>query len=956
MKFLFLSLFYFLTANGVVHADLEKDLWPEALSSYAKSEDLKTKLDRFIRQTEGSDPRRGLATELLRHLQVTGLQYKSIDDLMRVLNAELKHHENSPLVKLHLEWLVRLLRAMEAEYPQATSVAKALTAVEAVLENKTAVLPVEALAELVKKYLGDHRIERQILEQQLRVSAEDPRFPRLLYAEFQTGNLHDSLRRLLLGQYLHVRSLFTPTIRETREAAKRMSPTGTGSMQLQRVVKVGKQGNFVRGGWAQEADQVRIVIGDMRERVFEQSDDPVPVMNKPQIEREVLLLVDVTSSTDSGTKRGVVRNLIVPSYLDQVFSEAARRQEKLRIHIICYTSVVSQMMSVSSLEEAEKAFHDMANNNLSRASHADHALAMIAGIEKVIESSQSLSHLNVMIVSDGDEPADISGLKAAISRLKAGREGLRLGVSALALVDGSTNLEELTREMAASDNRFGNSLPMMQTFDEKSVQYWAGSDWLKSLSNDMRDPSWRANEKSLARLGEALRNMDLNERVSYQDTYQNGVDQSKPDFFELEGVSKPVESSDAEVEDHTERQQSSDTKETSQSNSTKDSEVREALNRQQEPHNVQVEDFLKDNKVVFRLLRKQGRMPKMLYVAKRGNLPESLFRSVKESLAKREVFSVRLLNSDQSVTLKAEMVAPTLNDGGFAAIAKPDGYRLATLSIKSSGGQAVTGLPVYEITRNGLYVLDLRGSSLKSGETFTYVAGYLPETTLRTRSPLFDRLNAKALLEVSSMLKDDLLTKNGESLKRLATRKGPISVEEVERKLRGDGVYTFNPESNEAAKTSGPFARFQKFLVGDRLSYQCNGAAPLLSDIFNQYAAKASLPNFFAEPVGGYSVVSREVTGQSAHQVTFVMDRRIPFSYLHLDATPTAMDSNAARYLRWRMRLPRLAGFVTDWIDGVIARNRAELVAHYYLRHVENTCEQGLEGKGQNSKSEKAGP
>jgi hypothetical protein len=718
----------------------------------------------------------------------------------------------------------------------------------------------------------------------------------------------------MLGEYLNLRQLFTPTLRQSKAAASRFSQSGDQGFELRRARRYANPQNFVRNGWSADTDMLRIATGDMIERVYKVTDPVQTPQRNPEIERVVLLCIDGTSSMNIDG-RGRLRNLIVPSYIDQMFTKAKIRNEKITAYVIIYADKVKYLVRIGSIEEATKLFASLSENEFSVGSTADHANAIIYGIQEVIKTENRVSHLNVVLLTDGEEDVNISKIKSYTDKITVGPEGLRLGIGAISLVSGQKTVEKTIQAISQSDARYMGDDPPMQFFDRTAVAQWTSSAWTKTFLGSLSEPVWVGRAETLSRLGEALRRINMNE---IDPPTQASVDDFGKDPFGGDDNSEQKQGDVAEAPSKNAKPEESDKKDgesSQQKEAPADLQQRgplreERLDSQSVPHNWSADEIL-NNTVVYKIIPIASPLPRFLGIARVANLPQSLSRGMTDALRANDVIPIRVSDNPQKFDLSVEAMIPSRIVGGIAAIAKPNGYALAGLTLRDVNGTPLRRYRAFEIVRNGLYLLNF-GSHVSPSGSFVYTAYYIRDVNQNRRSPLFDKLQRESLTQVSAALLSDQILGAAKAIYALATRRWSIKIEDVAKTVNQEGIYTFTKEKDIVPTTNGRFAIFQKFLVGERLHYQCNGANPLLAGIINMYGEKANQPNLVAETVAGYSVQEREVKAGQAHMVTFASDREIPYSHLLLDATPTEADKDVKHHLETKGLLQRLANKISD--------------------------------------------
>src|SRR5262249_3685731 len=149
---------------------------------------------------------------------------------------------------------------------------------------------------------------------------------------FSVGALDDQMRRLFISPYLNLRTLFSRSIEQIREARNRLATTGSGGMVTTRVRTYQNPQRFIRQGWSPNDDILRIAMGEMQQRSYVTPESPPPTYSNTKIQRDILLLVDCTGSMQEDA-RGNLRNVIVGSYVDQIFTQAALRDEKVTVWV-----------------------------------------------------------------------------------------------------------------------------------------------------------------------------------------------------------------------------------------------------------------------------------------------------------------------------------------------------------------------------------------------------------------------------------------------------------------------------------------------------------------------------------------------------------------------------------------------------------------------------------------------
>lgn len=870
----------FLLLQGPLSSGEDRLSWRETLMKFGNSEEFKAAI------AHDYLPNSTLRGFLLQHLRTTGLTYKSPDDIMREVKRLLSEDEDSPAAFNHLVFLNVLTQEMRAEFPRVPSIERAARAAAEAVEAIHVAPPAERLAQIVRTHVRNHAIERHIIEGKLETTIDNPNFPVRLLNVFLRGDLDDSLRRLMLGPYINLRSVFSPTYRQAQSAQTRLAHAGNRGLEIRRARRYANPRNFIRNGWAPEHDMLRIATGNMSERAYRVADPQPQDGRKPAIDRRVLLLTDVTSSMHNDN-RWKLRNLLVASYIDELFTKAAQRDEKMTVYMITYHQSVSEMRSASNLKEALALFNFASSDETAVSSGAFHTKAMITGLKQILSSPDKPTHVNATVFTDGQENVDMSALKEYTDKLTGGPEGIRLGISAVSLVDGERTLGQLTNEMARVDQRFAQNKPVLQHFDSAAVEQWTNQEWRMDLTPELEKPQWRANAHKIENLTQALRSIDYVEHKVPSESEEKAPPGNNSDG---EGSNEQADAPKPDEDNRNDDALKNDTEEENevpdQGDQKTEAPKEESLNNQSPQKNW--EKGQEEDRVLYQLQQIRGPLPPMLMTARRSNLPDTIQYGVEAAVAARELYPVKL-SAVGRIDLIVKSNVETVITGGLALIAKPEGYVLSGIEITGSKGEQIKAAEVFEIARNGLYIASFKKSKYKKGK-FTYTARYTLDQRMRRRSPLFDNLDKDALAKVAHKVADDLLLRTAYTIARLSRKRKGVSIEDVNTYLMKDAVYTYEPESEKPPATEGLFAKYQKFLRDGRLYYQCNAANPLLRDVIRTYAEERNLPYLRAENVSGFVVTGLQVTGATGHKVTIVSDERIPFTSMKLDSTPREMD------------------------------------------------------------------
>lgn len=856
---------------------------PEALKKFGESRSFRRGLEELpLEQSKN----------LTNHLVVSGLTYRSTDDLMQQIDHLIRERSDSPLALEHLRWLGLVIDTTVKEFPNNQSLKRAQIELNQILESRSGAAPREALTNLVRGYLNTHVIEAEILKKKYGLDDRDPSFDSNLYQRYLSGDLDDSLKRFLLGHYLRLQTIFSPTIRQIRESATRLRAGGSGKPIIRVVRDYHSPGTFIRNGRPFEDDFVHIAAGNMNQRLNQAPSENPLQTRMPKIERHLVMLIDVTSSMFTSDKRGILRNLVAASYVDQTVSEANRRGERINLHLIRYSSQIESIVTLRSLEDAKIAFRDLEDDKFFRAGTADHNAAVIEAVNQIMAGKASPSHLNIVILTDGEEKVDVEQAEKFLNRVAIGPEGMRVGITAISLVKGHRTIDELTRLGSSPGSRVATQEPVLQHFSLEEVEVWTGEGWKSKLSGHTLDSTWRPRREQLSRLRAALRAIDFNERHELRGAESTGAEQlahndegASVSISDIDSEGTPEEGSEGTPEEAevVDREHNKSTQQNPSKNLI-------SLNNEVDLRNITPEES-SDSREVFRLRLIKGSLPPMLFLATNNNLPAG-FSGIFEALGNGSLLRVRVQPKVNQYDLEITSLKGSLTSGGKAPIAKPEGYRLVSIEIFDSERKPVHDFEVFEITHNGLYIIDFKGPTPIS--PFTYRASYVKSLFQQHRSPHYSALDQKALLQVSDLLNAEKFYEDSTRVAKLASRN--VKIEELAESIQRGGIYSFRTESRDPPPIPGPFATFQKFLEGNKRYMMCVPSAHFFAHVLNVYAKEANVP-LASEVVGGYMVEELVVRGLHGHAVTFIRDFRIPLSYMKLDVTPSELDVHAKEIL-----------------------------------------------------------
>ena len=910
IKSLLLTLTLFLFVNNANADSTFSTDWQQTITSFESSEAFKTKLQEFISKHSNTSIRSRSAllekaSSLLNHLIQNSLSYGSLQDFTSVLTALAEDDNRSIELQIHLKWFLEVLELLLEIEPYNSSYKKVVNEINLLLSLSQSGLTPESLEAYIDELLIGRFVEKEKIEALIGVSRSSNEYSIGLFRAFRTGSLIPFLRRLQLRKYLNLDALFAPVVKSLQTPTTTRSNNGRQHRNEQ-VRDYENPESFSRNGKPVRDDYKNILIGDMsRRQAYRQNTNPRGRTIRPS--RKVILLSDISfsmyASEYAGEEKWRLRNDLIVSYLDSLFSKAQANDEDLTVWLFNYDNGIHTPLILRSIDDLRSLYVQIANEKESGVT-TNHTRAYVQAIDHVLENSdETPTHLTLIPITDGDMSVDVSAIKEKLS----GLTDTRISFSSITIAEGNSTFVTLTQDLARGSDSFLSQDVTHHHIDKDEIKFWnRDQNIFDGVLNRLNAilPNWSINAFDLLNVNEAVtriqvgyidRNLipQLNTLQSTGDgtalTGQNGDSEQKSNSATNRTDDDPLEKRKTDQGNRNEDKNSAELQLSSEGEST--------INSQE---SIEKSDEIE----IARIIRYTQTLPKILYITNIENLPLELHDNRSEQFNSDLVHALffNSLSNNEDLLLETASPSRVLNDR--LTILKPEGYALANIAVFDEQGQSVRGYTVYEIPKNGLYYLEFDIGVNLNDKKLSYRASYQLDRRSRNRPNEFNSLNKNALSRVIQELQDAGANELTTALNSLISSSNIVSVEDVAHIFDSTGYYTFNApsETNISDNTSNAFNAFCNFLNNGTYYYQCSGANSLMATFFRRYFIELSADTLEANSVGklesetltGFIVKSHvTVTAKYAHRMVSLSKRDLFNSYVRLDSTPFRLDSSA---------------------------------------------------------------